>query len=172
MTGGPENPLSPDDAAMLADATNLANGRGVIGVEGAFLTNVHPAGQCAGETCWVHRPSEWPLRDAPVVADRSTLVIYRRCEHGRLHLDIDDRLFRRRHGTRHRWSWVSSDAHPCCSQLCCVGAPATDVDRKVADGVADLMAMSYRAPTEAERAEILRHAVADRLFKADTTPER
>ena len=89
--------LSPEHASMAAAALNLAT-RDLVAVQGGILTNVHRAGQCVGEHCWIHNPSEhhmvaWPMSWR---ADKRTAE--RVCPHGIGHPDPDDVAFNARIG--------------------------------------------------------------------------
>lgn len=50
---------------------------------------IHPAGTCDGEFCTFHKPSDHPLKDAPINVRGDTGVIERLCEHGVGHPDPD-----------------------------------------------------------------------------------
>lgn len=102
--------------------------RAVLAVENAVLSNVHPADQCAGEGCWIHKPSDHPLRDAPVwVMGRDE--IYRACEcfdrdseePTGLHPDPDWAAFAARFVP-----WPEPPRHPCCPARHCCGEEADD----------------------------------------------
>lgn len=98
--------------------------RALLAVENAVLFNVHPASQCAGEGCWIHRPSAHPLRDAPVWVLRGD-EIYRACEcfdsdSGEvtgLHPDPDWMGWRQ--GLTRYVGWQNRFEHPCCPDRHC-----------------------------------------------------
>ena len=155
-----DHPLTADAVAILADATRLASGRGVVAIDNAILTHTHRPEHCDGEHCWIHNPSPWPLKDAPLLAAGRT--IYRRCTHAGLHPDVDDATFRHRDATRHDWSWtIALDEHPCCPELCCVGEPARREDKAEAKHIFTTLLEKNRAPSDGG-AEILRRVVAER----------
>lgn len=91
-----EKPLTQDEIALNTDAelsaaelTMIANGA---------LTRVHRAGTCAGEYCWVHKPSPHHMLGWPVAwrGDKSTAE--RICPHGVGHPDPDDLAYNQRLG--------------------------------------------------------------------------
>lgn len=54
----------------------------------------HPRGQCAGEFCSVHNPSDHPLRNAPLNWRADRRIMERICVHGVGHDDPDDLAYR------------------------------------------------------------------------------
>ena len=101
--------------------------RAVLAVENAVLSNVHAADECAGEGCWVHKPSAHPLRDAPVWVLRGD-EIYRACvcfdrgsgEATGLHPDPDWMGWRQ--GRTRYVGWQNRFEHPCCEARHCRAA--------------------------------------------------
>lgn len=85
----------------------------------ARLRDVHPPTACALRPCAIHDcPSGHPLVDAPLVwtADingSGLPVLYRECDHGQLHPDVDAAIYLR--STKQD----SLLEHPCDG--CCVG---------------------------------------------------
>lgn len=63
---------------------------GVVGV------SVHDKSQCSGEFCCIHRPSDHPLKDAPLNWRADLRIMERLCECGVGHPDKDgmDHLMR------------------------------------------------------------------------------
>lgn len=65
----------------------------------ARLRNVHPPTACALRPCAIHDcPSGHPLTDAPLVWTEDIngsdeLVLYRECDHGQLHPDVDAGIY-------------------------------------------------------------------------------
>ena len=61
---------------------------------GRARVRLHKAKNCAGEYCCLHRPSDHPLKDAPMILrmDRG-MLIERVCEHGTGHSDPDSVAF-------------------------------------------------------------------------------
>lgn len=64
-------------------------------IKGPVAIRTHRKGDCAGEHCCIHNPSDHPLSGAPLNwrADRS--LMERICEHGIGHPDPDDIEFKR-----------------------------------------------------------------------------
>lgn len=114
-SGGPETQLR----AALAD---LERGD-IITISNAVLSRVHPEGRCGGTHCWIHGASDHPLRDAPLLATESNIIM-RVCAHGGHHLDPDDAAWRGRAQTKYR-GWVddAEEFHTCCEHLCCGNYP-------------------------------------------------
>lgn len=67
-------------------------------ISNGVLTNVHDPADCAGRACWVHTPSDHPLKDAPVLFRYDRGIIERTCPHGVGHPDPDDLAYRRSRG--------------------------------------------------------------------------
>lgn len=59
----------------------------VIG--GRTLYNVHPAAECIGGSCTIHRPSDHHMRDWPLVWRNDRAMFERTCPHGIGHPDPD-----------------------------------------------------------------------------------
>lgn len=94
--------LTPDEAAMLADALDLEHGGDLVAVGNGIMRNVHRVGRCGGQNCWVHNPSpDWPLAGRPVYWDARRRMAYRLCEHDLLHPDIDAAAYAERYTTRY-----------------------------------------------------------------------
>ena len=116
-----QEPLNPAESALLAASLDLASGD-LTFVSNGLLTKVHPADRCAGEHCWVHRPTPgWTLAGAPVYWSQARRLAYRQCTHGVLHPDVDAVAY----ANRFRTNYVGrqprkSDAewHPECDGCC------------------------------------------------------
>lgn len=94
-------PLTPDQAAMLADALDLER-LGVVAVANGTMTRVHPEDRCAGQPCWIHNPTQnWSLTGRPVYYRAETRMAYRTCEHDVLHPDIDSLAWTSRGTTKY-----------------------------------------------------------------------
>lgn len=61
---------------------------------GRVLTNIHPEETCFLEFCSIHRPSDHPLRDAPMEWFNEIAAMFRVCEHGFYHPDPDGLAFK------------------------------------------------------------------------------
>lgn len=61
---------------------------------GKRTLRVHERGQCAGEHCCIHNPSDHPLRDAELNWRADRRIMERFCSHGVGHPDPDDISFR------------------------------------------------------------------------------
>lgn len=74
-----------DKTGFQTAAVNLA------GEKVGELENVHPTTACAGaEGCAIHnRPSDHPLKDAPLFWRQDRGILERQCEHGVGHPDAD-----------------------------------------------------------------------------------
>lgn len=53
------------------------------------VLHTHGTWACDGHSCCIHRPSDHPLRGAPLVWDGRAYRMHRRCEHGQIHPDPD-----------------------------------------------------------------------------------
>ena len=118
-----DDALTPDQAAMLADALDLEH-HDLIAVDNGIMSGVHSPEACEQRDggCWIHRPTQgWPLAGRPVVFDSRTAVAYRRCEHDVLHPDIDAVAYLDRYRSRYQGRGVRpGDAgyHPACDGCC------------------------------------------------------
>jgi len=74
----------------------------------------HASGDCGGEYCCLHNPSDHPFKDAPMILrlDREVPLVERVCEHGTGHPDPDSVAYFQRDGGHE-----SVDVHGCCG--CC-----------------------------------------------------
>lgn len=83
---------------------------------------------CADNGCAIHAPSDHPMRDWPVVMNRSTLV-ERRCPHGSMHPDPDSARWFYENGK----GWVT--VHTCdgCCNVLADAPEAIEVDDLVVD---------------------------------------
>ena len=61
---------------------------------------VHEKGQCVGEFCVIHNPSDHPMRDFPTHWRFDRAIMERICPHGIGHPDPDDLAFNRSQGVR------------------------------------------------------------------------
>lgn len=95
------------------------NGREtVLFNNGLVLRNVHPAHECIGKHCVVHRPSDHHMRDWVLYWRDDRKIFERICrEHGVGHPDPDQAEYFETQGADEFW-----DIHGCCG--CC--APETD----------------------------------------------
>ncbi|MBE7325993.1 hypothetical protein IEQ44_15190 [Nocardioides sp. Y6] len=74
-----DEPLNPDQSAMLADAFDLV-AFDLVSVTNGVLTRVHAREACAarGGNCWVHDPTlDWPLAGRPTVWSADRRMAYR-----------------------------------------------------------------------------------------------
>lgn len=109
---------------MRAALLDLESGE-IVSLANGVLTRVHAAGECAGKHCWVHIPSQHPLREAPVAVVDGVAV--RLCPHWDdetgtgAHPDPDDAHYRNRHATKYvGWIDRAGEAlHTCCCHRCC-----------------------------------------------------
>ncbi len=86
--------MSADDYDLIG---NIDAAEPSLGLQvGKVILRTHAAGQCSGEFCCIHNPSDHALRDAPLNwrADRG--MMERICEHGIGHPDPDDLAHKRR----------------------------------------------------------------------------
>lgn len=66
----------------------------VWGVQlGIRTISVHDKGECGGEFCCIHNPSNHPLKDAPLNWRSDKRQMERLCEHGVGHVDPDDTAY-------------------------------------------------------------------------------
>lgn len=65
---------------------------------GPAILTTHPAGQCAGEFCVVHNPSDHHMREWPTNWRSDRQLMERTCPHGVGHPDPDDLAFHLRKG--------------------------------------------------------------------------
>ena len=61
--------------------------------DGSTLRGVHAPTDCLGEYCCIHKPSDHPLRYAPLAWMGEIRSMFRVCEHGFFHPDPDDIRF-------------------------------------------------------------------------------
>lgn len=66
------------------DITTLHDGR---------ILHVHEKGDCVGEHCCIHNPSDHPLNTAPLDWWGESKCMVRVCKHGFRHPDPDDMTF-------------------------------------------------------------------------------
>lgn len=105
---------------------------GLVKVGHSTLRNVHTPQAC-GPVCWVHRPTDHPMRTWPANWRQNGKLLERVCECGNLHPDPDDLEARRLRGDRHEFE------HHCCG--CCNAPPAyPEVDSE--EAVNELTAMA------------------------------
>jgi len=71
----------------------------VIALHDGRILEVHPPAKCAGNACCIHRPSDHPLRTAPLNWRDERQIMERICPHGIGHPDPDDLTFRLARGT-------------------------------------------------------------------------
>lgn len=76
----------------LPDDVNLP---GIVKVANGILTNVHSLASCAGQYCWVHRPSRHHMITWPVAWRNDIRTAERLCTHGVGHPDPDDVAYNR-----------------------------------------------------------------------------
>ena len=81
-----------------------------------LFLRTHGPGECSGEFCVIHNPSDHPLRDAPMHWRVDKGVMERICAHGIGHDDPDDVAHRQRMGATH------AGVHGCDG--CCLKEPA------------------------------------------------
>lgn len=113
---------------------------GLTFVIGGVLTNVHPPSACAGRHCWVHDPSDHPLRGAPVSWREDKAAAERVCPHGIGHPDPDDLAYHRLVG-RADIKWLKSHAcDGCCAKQVVDAALAADEIAAALDEGDDLWA--------------------------------
>lgn len=96
MSATPPDSPTPAEAELLAAQLDLAHGD-VVGVANGLLTKVHPPERCAGESCWMHNPSEHHMSTWPTRWHGTGEPSERVCPHDLGHPDPDDvALFYRR----------------------------------------------------------------------------
>jgi len=66
-----------------------------IQLPGPHRMRVHRRGDCKGEHCCIHNPSDHPLKDAPMNWRGDRALMERICDHGIGHPDPDDIEFKR-----------------------------------------------------------------------------
>jgi hypothetical protein len=97
----------------------------LIEIEGGRMLRTHPAGACLVEDagCPIHRPSDHPLRDAPMTWSQPLRMLFRRCDHGVLHPDPDSLGFENTVALLRTLNGEPAlgfdEWHPCCTQRCC-----------------------------------------------------
>ncbi|WP_394621319.1 hypothetical protein JNUCC0626_20140 [Lentzea sp. JNUCC 0626] len=62
----------------------------VICLHDGRVMSTHPDTACTWDRCCVHRPSDHPLKTAPLFWDHDKRIMLRRCKHNNLHPDPDD----------------------------------------------------------------------------------
>jgi hypothetical protein len=62
------------------------------------LLQTHSEDECIRAYCSIHNPSDHPLRDAPQLWNSRFKTMHRMCDHGYVHLDPDDFMFKWRMG--------------------------------------------------------------------------
>lgn len=78
----------------------------------ARLRGVHAPGDCAGETCVIHSPTNHHMRDWAISFRNDRGIVERHCPtHGVGHPDPDQWEYWKR--TETEWNWI----HGCCG--CC-----------------------------------------------------
>lgn len=87
--------------------------RDVVCLDGGKVLEIHGERVCAGQPCVFHNPSEHRLRGAPMYWDSRLNLIWRRCEHGKLHPDPDSLAYLEACGE------LFFGYHPCCEGFCC-----------------------------------------------------
>lgn len=98
-----DEPLNPDQLAMLADSRDLTT-LDLVSVTNGILTKVHQPEDCEvrGGNCWVHDPTpDWPLAGRPVVWSARRRMAYRLCEHDLAHPDVDAFAYATRYRTNY-----------------------------------------------------------------------
>lgn len=65
---------------------------------GEVEIRTHGPGNCEGEWCCIHNPSDHRLKDAPMNFRFDRGIVERLCPHGIGHPDPDDAAFRARRG--------------------------------------------------------------------------
>lgn len=89
----------------------------VFGIQLKVTLNVHERGQCAGEWCCIHNPSDHHMQEWPLNWRGDRRIMERLCPHGVGHPDPDDAAFRRRVAKKHS-AYFDQGAHGCDG--CCV----------------------------------------------------
>lgn len=80
------------------DATPLFKHNDVIVLPDGTVLETHSERACIGSHCSIHNPSDHPLRDAEQLWNGRFKTIHRICDHGHVHLDPDDFMFKWRAG--------------------------------------------------------------------------
>jgi hypothetical protein len=96
---------------------------------------VHPLSRCVVvplQPCVIHRPSDHPLKDAPLAYHAGLNAMFRICEHSEAHPDPDSLRFLVERGV----PYGSYPLHDCCSNVCC-GNASWDRSGRTGDGVAN-----------------------------------
>lgn len=92
---------------------NVATGWWVEFSNDDRLINVHAPWDCAGRGCGIHnRPSDHPLKDAPLNWRTDRGILERICEHGVGHPDHDSAKYLESIGKGYE------NVHGCCG--CCI----------------------------------------------------
>lgn len=60
--------------------------------DGSILYNVHAQSACADTPCWIHNPTDYHMKEWPMIR-RGSGLLERQCEHGIGHPDIDSLWF-------------------------------------------------------------------------------
>lgn len=93
---------------------NSDTGYWTQGPGGVYLNQVHSIEQCINRGCAIHnRPSDHPLKKAPLNWRPDRNILERICEHGVGHPDADAAEFQRSIGRE------LENVHGCCGYGCC-----------------------------------------------------
>lgn len=117
---------------MNEDELGLDSGqRDVLVLHDGTTMQTHGPARCFGEHCCIHKPSDHPLKSAPLTWNPDMKIMFRVCEHDQIHPDpdaMDFHLAMALAGLR-----VFYDGwHPCCDAICC--APKVPAQRAAGAG--------------------------------------
>jgi hypothetical protein len=112
------SPIFPEDFEDDIEDPGLGLDSGMLDVivlhDGTTMQTHGPA-QCALDHCCIHRPSDHPLKTAPLHWIPSINLMMRVCPCGELHPDPDSAAW-----LRTRFMPMADIWHPCCVRQCCV----------------------------------------------------
>lgn len=81
------------------------------------VLETHEAGQCSGQHCCIHNPSQHVLNDKPLSWREDRKLMERLCDHGQGHPDPDDLAHKKRVLGQAVFKAHMFDVH-CCDGCC------------------------------------------------------
>jgi hypothetical protein len=101
------------------DDLGLDNGRqDLITLVDGRLMSTHGPEVCFGPHCCIHKPSDHPLRNAPLTWVGDLKMMFRVCEHKSIHPDPDALEYHQVAALIGRVPPYDG-YHPCCEHHCC-----------------------------------------------------
>lgn len=111
--------MTDDDAAIEAMVVALVDRYDLIEMGDGTLMRVHRLGNCFGQFCCIHKPSDHPLANAPMIWNEKYRVMLRLCPHQELHPDPDSWLYRNASYLLGIHDGPPPPWHACCDEKCC-----------------------------------------------------